>query len=549
MASWNGLLRWVGIAGLLGACGAGEEPCGRNERVAEGDCVPCPIGTANEAGDDATGPDTGCQDPCTLALGTSCEWFAEPFFKASNTDPGDEFGFSVAFDGGFLAVGAPAESSPAVGVDGATTGVNGDPSSNDADASGAVYVFRRSGRTWQQEAYLKASNTDEGDRFGYSVALDGSVLAVGAQGEDSAAMGVNGDQSSNAAADSGAVYVFERSGATWRQAAYLKASNSDEDESFGFSMAIDGDTLAVGAPGEDSSATGVNGDQSDADALGSGAVYVFTRSEATWQQAAYLKASNTGLGDEFGSSVALHGDTLAVGALSEDSTATGVDGDSGDDDAPGSGAVYLFTRSETTWQQTAYLKASNTDENDLFGTSVALFGDTLAVGAFGEDSAATGVDGDQGNSLMLSTGAVYLFRRSDGTWQQEAYLKASNTGAADGFGFSVAINGERLAVGAPFESSAATGVNGSQSNDDARESGAVYVFAHSDGTWRQEAYLKAFNTGEDDLFGYSVALDDSALVVGATREDSALTGVGGDSSNDEAPESGAAYIFGAYEPS
>jgi len=128
----------------------------------------------------------------------------------------------------------------------------------------------------------------------------------------------------------------------------------------------------------------------------------------------YLKASNTGAGSRFGASVSLSGDTLAVGAIHESSAATGVNGDQNSSAASGSGAVYVFTRSAGVWSQQAYLKASNTATNDLFGFSVSVFGDTLAVGAPGEASAATGVDGDQSSDAARGSGAVYVLRRSAG---------------------------------------------------------------------------------------------------------------------------------------
>ena len=155
-----------------------------------------------------------------------------------------------------------------------------------------------------QQAYLKASNTDANDLLGYSVALSGDTLVVGAPQESSNATGVNGNQANNSAANSGAVYVFTRSGDVWTQQAYLKASNTDANDQFGVSVAISGDTLAVGAQFEDS-----NGSQADNSAQDSGAVYVFTRSGGVWTQQAYLKGNNTEAGDQFGVSVAISGDT------------------------------------------------------------------------------------------------------------------------------------------------------------------------------------------------------------------------------------------------
>ena len=199
--------------------------------------------------------------------------------------------------------------------------------------------------------YIKAGNTDLGDEFGSSVSLsgDGNTLAVGTLWEDSNATGINGNETDNSATASGAVYVFTRSGATWSQQAYIKASNTDSLDFFGLvvSLAADGNTLVVGASGEDSNATGIDGNQADNSATASGAVYVFTRSGATWSQQAYIKASNTDLGDGFGRSVSLSGDgnTLVVGAIGEDSNATGIDGNQADNSAgpiADSGAVYLY---------------------------------------------------------------------------------------------------------------------------------------------------------------------------------------------------------------
>ncbi len=280
-------------------------------------------------------------------------WTQQAYVKSSNTDAFDRFGESVALsdDGNTLAVGVIHEDSAAIGV-------TGNQADNSAASAGAAYVFSRdSGGVWTQQAYVKASNTDAGDRFGQSVALsgDGNTLAMGADREDSAAIGVNGDQADNSAFGAGAAYVFTRdSGGVWTQQAYVKASNTDADDFFGGSAALsaDGNTLAVGAGREDSAAIGVNGDQADNNARFAGAIYVFTRDTGgVWTQQAYVKASNTDAGDRFGQSedffgqsMALSGDgnTLAVGAFSEGSAATGVNGDQADNSASAAGAVYVF---------------------------------------------------------------------------------------------------------------------------------------------------------------------------------------------------------------
>jgi hypothetical protein len=156
--------------------------------------------------------------------------------------------------------------------------VNGNQTNNNALASGAAYVFVRSGTTWSQQAYLKASNTEAGDLFGRAVEVSDDTIVVGAYQEDSGATGVNGEQSDDSATNSGAAYVFVRNGTKWSQQAYLKASNTGANDYFGWSVAVSSDTVVVGAPRESSSATGINGNQSDNSAGNSGAAYIFVRS-------------------------------------------------------------------------------------------------------------------------------------------------------------------------------------------------------------------------------------------------------------------------------
>ena len=255
--------------------------------------------------------------------------------------------------------------------------------------------------------------------------------------------------------------------------AYLKASNTGAWDRFGYAVALSGDTAVIGAPYEDSAATGVNGNQTSNAAADSGAAYVFVREGGVWTFQAYLKASNTGAGDYFGSSVALDGDTAVIAAVWEASAASGVNGDQASNAAAASGAAFVFVRSGSTWSQQAYLKASNTQSEDWFGSAVALDGNTAVIGAGFEDSAATGVNGDQTSNLAEDSGAAYVFLRSGSTWSQQAYLKATNTEAEDQFGLSVAVSGSLIAVGSPKEDSAAIGVGGAQTSNGARDSGAV----------------------------------------------------------------------------
>jgi hypothetical protein len=496
--------------------------------------------------------DWGCTaSPAVEVVGTLAE--AVGYVKASNTGE-DWFGAGVALsgDGRTLAVRAHLEDSSA-------TGINGNQANNAAENAGAVYVFVRDDLgVWTQQAYIKASNTEANDQFGSSVALsgDGRTLAVGAWFEDSGATGINGNQADNSVLGSGAVYVFTRDDLdTWTQQAYVKASNTNFRQWFGASVALSGDgsTLAVGANQENSKATGVDGDQTDTSADEAGAVYVFVRDDlSAWTQQAYIKASNTDAEDQFGGSVALSGDgnTLAVGAFFEDSSATGINGNEADNAAAAAGAAYVFVRDDLgVWSQRAYIKASNTEESDVFGGSVALSGDgsTLAVGARGESSKATGINGDQANDTVGDSGAAYVFVRDDlGVWTQQAYVKASNTGGWLGISVALSSDGSTLAIGANKESSNAGGVGGNQLNISAYGAGAVYVMVRDDlNVWKQQAYVKAPNPERDDEFGTSVALsgDGSTLTVGAQWEDSNATGIGGDQANNSATNAGAVYIY------
>jgi sorbitol-specific phosphotransferase system component IIA len=292
------------------------------------------------------------------------EWGQQDLLRVSDADAeaGDEFGFSVSLSGDTLAVGA----------------VGKDSDDNLKTDVGAVYVFTRDNDgEWGLQDFLRASNAEAGDEFGFSVSLSGDALAVGAVGKNS---------DDNLKTDVGAVYVFTRNNdGEWGLQDFLRASNAEAGDQFGFSVSLSGDALAVGAVGKNSD------DNLKTDV---GAVYVFTRNnEEEWDQQDFLRASNAEAGDDFGFSVSLSGDTLAIGA---------VDKNSDDNLKTDVGAVYVFIRdNEEEWGQQDFLRASNAEAGDFFGGAVALSGDTLAVGAVGKDS-----DDDS----KLDVGAVYVFQ-------------------------------------------------------------------------------------------------------------------------------------------
>ncbi|MCC6206742.1 MAG: integrin [Gammaproteobacteria bacterium] len=415
--------------------------------------------------------------------------------------------------------------------------------------------------------YMKPFDPVAAGQFGYSLAYsaDGVTLAVGA-----CPQGV--------VPDTGSVYIYTHDGADWTQQAKLKGSREAGNYGFGCSLAISstGDVLAIGAIGDASSLTGIDPDGEDTAAPSSGAVYVFRRTDGIWAEESYIKASNTGANDGFGRALALTADggILVVGAQSEDGNAVGGEADNS---ATDSGAVYVFFRDESGWDQQTYLKAPNVGSGDRFGAAVALSdnGATLAVGAPLEDSAGSGANDDCGSAqgednCLTDSGGAYIFTRTTGDWSQQDFIKAQVPGQEDNFGSSLDLSGDGdvLAVGAPLEDSAATGVGGDPVNDCAAaaedrtncsfNSGAAYLFGRSGTSWSQEAYIKASNTeaGECnvfpsscDIFGTAIALsgDGSILAVGAPLEDSFTSGVNvppiSESRKNSNRNSGAVYIY------
>ena len=389
-------------------------------------------------------------------------WSLDDTVIASNAEGGDSFGKSLTLssDGFTLAVGAPDKDNS---ID------------TNMDSSGAVFIYKKTFQNWEQVAFLEAFNAGEDHLFGTSVDLsaDGRTLVVGAKGESSDPSSLLVLSEDNSFPDSGAVYVFTFTDNDWQQQAFIKATNFSEGDEFGSSVSISGtgNTLVVGAPRED----GIE--------LISGAAYVFVRDDGNWIQTTVLKASNPDIDDRFGTivSISANGETIAIAADREESNAIGVNGLQSDNSFFEAGAVYVFTKFGNDWDQQAYIKASNTDESDLFGESIALSadGNTLVVGAFEEDSNAKGVDGEQSNNELIDSSAAYVFKRQGDSWSQLAYLKASNPGEDNYFGFSVAISGdgETIAIGAFGEEGDSSGIGGDQNNNlTGASNGAVYLY-------------------------------------------------------------------------
>ncbi|WHI47877.1 FG-GAP repeat protein [Microbulbifer sp. VAAF005] len=433
------------------------------------------------------------------------------YFKSGNTDAGDQFGWSVAVsdDGSVIAVGATGEDSNELSE-----------FNNAASGSGAVYIFDYGEDGWVYRDVLKASVVESGAAFGSAVSVsgDGNTLAVGAYKE-------NGEDDNFSA---GAVHIFTRENLEWTHSAKLRADNHGYYDFFGRALSLSGNgtTLAVAAPSEDSSVTGISAGFDNDYALDSGAVYIFQYSGVEWNQEAFLKASDSNAGMDFGSSVSLSddGSILAVGAIGGNGA---------------KGAAYIFSNSDG-WVQEQLLTAGNANIGDRFGWDVSFSGDgtLLAVSA----TLQAGASQDPDDLSGYNNGAVYLFSHDGDAWFQDEYLKASNTDEGDVFGSAISLNtdGSLLAVGSQ-ESSAGKGFDADASDNSAANAGAAYLYKKMDGQWVESAYLKAKNTDAGDYFGTSIAIsgDGNTLVVGASEEQ----GSGADQDINDADAAGAVYIY------
>ena len=367
---------------------------------------------------------------------------------ASDGALGDQFGHSVAISGTTVVVGAP------------------DTISAHSER-GAAYVFNRQGGGWVEEQKLTPSDGANENQFGWSVAVSGSTIVVGTFLDD---FGNTDDQ--------GAVYVFNRQGGSWVETQKLTASDGGESDQLGFSVAVSGSTIVAGA-------VGVSGNSFR------GAAYVFNRQGGSWVEAQKLTASDGSTGDVFGFSVAISGSTVVVGAFADNTF---------------QGSAYVFNRQGGDWVETQKLTASDASTFDLFGFSVAISGSTIVVSARA-DTIGTNVD----------QGSVYVFNRQRGSWVETQKLTASDGGASDEFGQSIAISGSTIVVGAISDNTF---------------QGSAYVFNRQGGDWVEELKLTASDGAAGDFFGFSVAISGSIIVVSAPGDDI-----------DSNIEQGSAYVF------
>jgi hypothetical protein len=417
------------------------------------------------------------------------------YIKASNTGSSDNFGVAIALDGDTLVVGALYE-------DSAATGVNGDQSSQASTDSGAAYVFVRKAGSWEQQAYLKASDTAPQALFGSKVAVFGNTIAVSALHTDAFRLGAS-------PGGPGSVYVFERKDGSWRETAKLVPSGSMNADLFGVGLALERDTMIVGSPGE----------------AGSGAAYAFVRDSAGWHETARLQPRTPVAKSKFGASVAVRGDTAVVGAPDDSSERSGC------------GSASVFVRTGERWVETQRLSPNPASDDASFGFSIALGDDTLLIGAPRELSIAT--------PTLFSSGEVFAYELVGGSWQQSQVIKALVARSSDSFGSAVALHEDSALVGACGDASGGVGIGADPSRRDAPYAGAGYLFAREGRKWVASLYLKASNTDSDSgaSFGYGAALSENSAVLSAIWERSAATGIDGNQQSKAATRSGALYVF------
>ena len=432
-----------------------------------------------------------------------------------------------------------------------------------------VYIFTSTSQSsWQQQQKL----TVRSDAMSLDLSEDGSRMAAGTPNDSMDAEGIfdsHNDVSATGVSASGAVYLFTRNGVSWEEEAYIKASNNAAVSDFGGSISLSGDgrRLAVGSYKESNDAAGISttfpNSSDNSGKSSSGAVYLYLYDGAQWQEDTYIKASNVNEGDFFGSTVSLSdsGNRVAVGAPDESNNATGISTTfpttSGGKSF--SGAVYVYRLDGSEWVEEAYIKASNAKAYDRFGvsTSISNEGDVLAIGAWGEPSAVSGPQTSprpDAATNRYQSGAAYVYRHNSAAWAEEAFIKAGNSSNNDRFGWGVAIsgNGQWLAIIARDEDSDSNGVHassGDQTSNAASDSGAAYVYRYNNALWAEQSYIKSSNNRAGDIaFGYrpsSISLSNSGdhLVVGAMGENSTATGIQGDQDDRSGKYIGAVYLY------
>ncbi len=369
------------------------------------------------------------------ALAQECDPVEVAELHASDAHADDQFGWSVSIDGDTAIVGAIRHRT-------------------NNNSIGSAYIFTRIAGVWTEQGEILPDDGERGDYFGISVSISGDTAIVGAPGDSG-----NGS-------DSGSAYVFTRTDGVWLQQAELLADDGAQDDRFGSSVCLSGDTAIVGAAN--------NNDNGQV----SGSAYIFTRSGGVWTQQVKLLPADNEAGDWFGDSASIDGDTVAVGAWG---------------DGRCEGSVYVYTRSEGLWTQQAKLQPADGAPQTYFGVSVSLSESSVVIGAHRADANAE------------ESGAAYVFVRNGDTWSERSKLLPADGFAHGRFGFTVSLDGNTAIVGRPISSD--------------HDTGAAYVFTRTGADWIPQAKLQSSDGAMGDVFGYSVSISGDTAIMGVPGDD------------------------------
>jgi LPXTG-site transpeptidase (sortase) family protein len=347
--------------------------------------------------------------------------------------------------------------------------------------AGAVYVFERLNSSWVQQAKLTPNTPHAEDNFGVSVAVDGNIIVVGAVGHD-----YGGKE------DVGGVYIFARDGKNWKQEVILQPDDLRKEDYFGGAVAIDGNVILAGTTFHDS--FGIPD---------VGAVYVFIGAKNNWFQQAKLIPTTPQFGGYFGASLDVDNNTLIIGAT-----------EAGNPLQNDVGSAYVFEKGAIGWTQVERLVPDDGRNGDFFGYSVSIEGDTIAVGASFKDPEYTG-------GRITSGGAVYIYGIGENGWAQEQMLALDSAAPFDYFGNAVDLYHDTLVVGA-------SGKNGPGT----LRSGMAFIYALKGQSWEQVSFMYPELADDDDNFGQAVAIDGSTILIGASGRDPSYY-----------PEAGEAFVF------
>lgn len=431
---------------------------------------------------------------------------------------GDQAGYRVAIDGNTALIGAYQDAAPATrsgsasiytfdgtdwmfqeeltasdgqGYDGfssslaidSNTAVIGAPGNDDnGSGSGSAYVFTYDGSSWTEQTLLLASDASAGDAFGTSVAIHGNTIVVGAFRDE-------GDDNGSSVRDSGAAYIFTFDGSNWNEQAKLIPAQPELNDFFGYSVAIDGNTAVIGAYGEDDVA------------YDAGAAYIYTFDGSNWNEQTKLTASDGQASDLFSWSVDIDGNNILVGAYADD------------DQGYNSGSAYIYNFDGSNWSEQAKLIGGDVNASDLFGGSVDIEGNTAVISAYRGDNIVNG-------NYYTYSGAAYVFTFDGSSWSEQSKLISSDPAYADYFGYSIALSGNTVLAGVPYDDDAGT------------SSGSTYVYAYNDSNWTEQTKLLPIpDEATSEEFGYDVDIDGDVAIVGAYRDDNFVR------------DAGAAYIY------